>query len=39
MQTLEPISIEAKLAFKALDYNPEDEADAYEDELAAKAGR
>lgn len=31
------ISIEAKLAFKALDYNPEDEADAYEDELAAKA--
>ena len=31
------ISIEVKLAFKALDYNPADEADSYEDELAAKA--
>ncbi|NCB45715.1 hypothetical protein EOM81_01745 [bacterium] len=31
------ISIETKLAFKALDYNPADEADLYEDELASKA--
>lgn len=31
------ISIEVKLAFKALDYNPADEADSYEDELASKA--
>ena len=31
------ISIETKLAFKALDYNPADEADLYEEELVIKA--
>ena len=36
-QHIGTISIEVKLAFKALDYNPADEADSYEDELAAKA--
>lgn len=36
-QHIGTISIETKLAFKALDYNPMDEADLYEDEQESKA--